>query len=140
MSAFEDFVQLELPKRPYLDANPATETVMVRRGAGPRQLQPVEIAEGEVLAKIGGVLVSASLASLLATYGGGVRKAVLPVVIAADTWTIEHNLNSENVIVQIFDNTKSVVIPNSIQIISDDVVVVTFSTPITGTARVIFLD
>lgn len=140
MSAFEDFVQIELPKRPYLETNPSEETVMVRRGAGPRQLQAVNIAEGEVLAKVGGVVVSASLASLLGTYGGGVRKAVLPVVIAASTWTIEHNLNSENVIVQIFDDTKSVVIPNSIQIIDADTVVVTFSTAITGTARVIFLD
>lgn len=140
MSAFEDFIQLEIPKRPYLDVDGATETVMVRRGAGPRQLQAVDIAEGQVLAKVGGVIISASLSSLLSTYGGGVRKAILPVTTASQTWTITHNLNSENVIVQIFDSTKSVIIPDSIQITSANVVTATFSTAVTGTARVIFLD
>jgi len=137
MSAFEDFVQLELPKRPYLDTNPDEETVMVRRGPGPRQLQPVSIGEGEVLTKIGGVIVSSTLSGLGVN---ALRKAILPVTVAATTWTIAHNLNSENVIVQIFDNTKSVIIPNTIQIVDANTVIATFSTPATGVARVIFLD
>lgn len=140
MSAFEDFVQLELPKRPFLETNPSEETVMVRRGLGPRQLTAVALNEGEVLAKVGGVIVGTTISALVAAGGGAVRKAILPVVIAADTWTIEHNLNSENVIVQIFDNQKYVVIPNSIQIVDADTVVVQFNTAITGVARVIFLD
>ncbi len=62
------------------------------------------------------------------------------MTVAASTWTIVHGLSSENVIVQIFDDAKFVIIPNSIQIVDDDTVEVTFNSPITGVARVVFLD
>ena len=54
MSAFEDFVQQELPKRGYLNSDVAQETIIIRRGAGPRQFDAVTLGEGEVLAKVGG--------------------------------------------------------------------------------------
>jgi NADPH:quinone reductase-like Zn-dependent oxidoreductase len=136
MSAFDDFVQLELPKRPYLNTDPATETVMVRRGSGPRQLQPVALSEGQVLAFVNGELVGTLVSSL----GNGVRKAVLPVAIAASTWTITHNLNSQNAIIQVVDASGYVVLPNEIQITSANVITVTFGTAMTGTVRAIFLD
>jgi NADPH:quinone reductase-like Zn-dependent oxidoreductase len=136
MSAFDDFVQLELPKRPYLNTDPATETVMVRRGTGPRQLQPVALTEGQVLAFVNGELVGTLVSSL----GNGVRKAVLPVNTAASTWTITHNLNSMNAIIQIVDASGYVVLPSEIQITSANVITVTFGTAMTGVARAIFLD
>lgn len=136
MSAFESFVQLELPKRPYLDADAATETVLVRRGAGPRQMAAVTLAEGQVLGMVNGELVGTDVSVL----GNTVRKAVLSVGAAAATWTVTHNLGSENVIVQAFDENKFVIIPNSIQIVSDDVVELKFNTPQAGVARIIFLD
>ena len=136
MSAFEDFVQTELPKRPYLTADASEETVLVRRGAGPRQMAPVTIGEGQVLAKVDGVLVGISPASL----SGAVRKAVLTVSSPAMTWTITHNLNSENVIVQAFDTDKFVIIPSTIQVVDEDTVELTFNTAQAGVARVIFLD
>ncbi len=137
MSAFDTFVQLELPKRPYLDTDPAAETVMVRRGAGPRQLAPVALAEGQVLAMVNGALVGTSVSSLS---GAGVQKAVYTVTSALATWTIGHNLNSENLIVQAFDESKFVIIPSTIQIVSANTVQLTFNTPQAGVARVIFLD
>lgn len=136
MSAFEDFVQVEIPKRPYLNADPSTETVMVRRGAGPRQLSAVTLSEGQVLGMVNGQLVGTDVSVL----GNTVRKAVLTVSSPAATWTITHNLNSENVIVQAFDENKYVVIPNSIQIVSEDVVELKFNTAQAGVARVVFLD
>jgi hypothetical protein len=136
MSAFEDFIQTEIPKRPYLNTDPAAETVMVRRGAGPRQLTPVVIGEGQVLGMINGVLVGTTVSSL----GNAIRKAVLTVAEAAATWTITHNLGSENVIVQAFDEGKFVIIPNSIQIVNSNVVELKFGTAQAGVARVIFLD
>lgn len=136
MSAFESFVQLELPKRPYLDTDASTETVLVRRGAGPRQMAAVTLAEGQVLGMVNGELVGTDVSVL----GNTVRKAVLSVGVAAATWTVTHNLGSENVIVQAFDENKFVVIPNSIQIVSDDVVELKFNTPQAGVARIIFLD
>ena len=43
-------------------------------------------------------------------------------------------------IVQAFDQDKFVIIPNTIQIVSDNVVELTFNSAMTGVARVIFLD
>lgn len=136
MSAFEDFVQLELPKRPYLNTDVAEETVIVRRGAGPRQLGAVTLTNGQVLGMVGGALVGTTVASL----GNGVRKAILNVTVADDLWEIEHNLDSTNVIVQIVDAAGFVIIPAEIQIVDSNNVTVLFNTPQTGTARVIFLD
>lgn len=136
MSAFENFIQLELPKRPYLDADTAQETVMVRRGPGPRQLAGVALAEGQVVALVGGQIVGTTVAAL----GTGVRKAILTVTTPAFLWTIPHNLNSANVIVQAVDAAGFVLIPNEIQIVDVNTVTLTFNTPQAGVARVIFLD
>lgn len=133
-SAFEEFVQQELPKRGYLNADVAQETVIVRRGPGPRQFDAVSLSEGQALALVGGALQGVNLSAY------GIKKAVLAVAVASDEWIVAHNLGSENVIVQCFDETKSVIIPGSIQIIDDDTVKVSFSTPQEGTVRVIFLD
>lgn len=138
MSAFEDFVQQELPKRGYLNSDVAQETIIIRRGPGPRQFDAVSLAEGQVLGKIGGVLAGVDVND--PNLGGSLRKAVLAVTTAATTWVIPHGLGSENVIVQAFDENKFVIIPNSIQIVDDDTVQLTFSSAQAGTARVIFLD
>jgi len=61
MATFNDFVQLELPLRPAILTDPPLETVLVRRGLGPRILEPVVINEGEVLGKVGGLMTSVPL-------------------------------------------------------------------------------
>ncbi len=137
MSAFEDFVQQELPKRGYLNADVAQETIIIRRGPGPRQFDAINLAEGEVLALVGGVLTGVDVTQVGA--GTPLRKYVESFV-NEDTWTIEHNLNSENVIIQAFDESKFVLIPNTIQIVDANTVELTFNTAQTGTARVVFLD
>jgi hypothetical protein len=138
MSAFEDFVQQELPKRGYLNTDVSQETIIVRRGAGPRQFDAITLTDGQVLAKINGVLTGVSIND--SGISGRLRKAVLTVSTPTTTWTIPHNLNSENVIVQAFDQNKYVIIPNSIQIVDANTVQLTFSTVQSGVARVIFLD
>lgn len=140
MSAFEDFVQQELPKRGYLNTDPAQETIIVRRGAGPRQFDAVTLAEGQVLAKVNGVLTGVAVSD--SSIGGysGLRKAVLAVAEAATTWTIAHNLNSENVIIQAFDENKSVLFPDSMRIVDANTIELKFSTAQVGVARVVFLD
>jgi len=140
MSAFEDFVQTELPKRPYLNADVSQETMIIRRGAGPRQLAAITFTEGQILVMSSGVLTPMTLSQIAGMFGGGLRSYVLAVPIASQTWTVTHNLNSENVIVQAFDESKFVVFPNTIQIVSANVVQLTFNTAQAGVARVVFLD
>lgn len=134
MSAFEDFIQTELPKRGYLNSDVAQETIIVRRGAGPRQFDAVQLQEGQVLAFVNGQLTGTSASAF------GVRKAIFTVDVAAATWTIQHNLGSENVIIQAFDESKFVIIPESMQVVDANTVELTFNTALTGVARIIFLD
>jgi len=134
MSAFEDFVQLELPKRPYLEVDPAQETVIVRRGPGPRQLGAVTLTEGQVLGFSGGALVGVTAQGL------GTRKFTLVVTIPADPWVVPHGMNSTNVIVQVVDAAGYVIIPDEIHLTDGDVVTISFGTAQTGTARLLFLD
>ena len=132
--AFESFVQTELPKRGYLDSDPAQETIIVRRGVGPRQFDAVTLQDGEVLARVNGALVGVTLA------GSGIRKSIVPVTVASTQWDIEHNFGSENAIIQCFDENKQVIFPDSITIVDQDTISITFNSFQTGTARIIFLD
>lgn len=134
MSAFEDFVQVELPKRGYLNTDPPQESIIIRRGAGPRQFDAIQLQEGQVLGVVNGQLAAMPLA------GAGIRKAIVPVVEAAATWTVTHNFDSENAIVQTFDENKSVIFPESITIVDGDTITIQFNSPQSGTARIVFLD
>lgn len=136
MSAFEDFVQIELARRPYLEADVAQETVLVRRGVGPRQLSAVTLSEGQVLAFVGGALVGV----VPSTLGNTVRKAVLTVSSASSMWSIPHNKNSLNAIVQVVDSAGFVILPSEIKFVDVNTIEVYFNTAQTGIARVIFLD
>lgn len=133
-SAFESFVQQELPKRGYLNTDVGQETIIVRRGVGPRQFDAVSLVEGQALAMVGGVLQGVSLSSY------GIKKVILPISPASSEWIVAHNFDSENVIVQCFDETKSVIIPDSIQIIDSNTIKILFNSAISGVVRVMFLD
>ena len=137
MSAFEDFVQTELPKRGYLNSDVPQESIIIRRGAGPRQFDAITMPEGQVLAFVGGQLQAVSMTSLVSS---GLKKAILTVSEATDIWTINHNLGYDDVIVQCFDDQNFVLIPDTTQIVDANTVRITFSQPQSGVARVIFLD
>ena len=134
MSAFEDFVQLELPKRPYLNTDPAQETVIVRRGAGPRQLGAVTLTDGQVLGKVGGVLTGVSI-------GAGATFKKYTETFAADSeWIVVHSQNSSVFLAQVFDSTGRVIIPDEIETTDVNTITVKFNTPIAGKITVIFLE
>lgn len=137
MSAFEDFVQTELPKRGYLNTDVPQESVIIRRGTGPRQFDAVTLTEGQVLAFIGGSLQPVSIGTLVSS---GLKKAILTVTEAASEWLIVHNLGYDDVIIQCFDDDRFVLYPDTMQIVDANTVRITFTTPQTGVARVIFLD
>lgn len=88
MSEFEDFVKLELPLRPITENNEAEETILVRRGQGPRVYVALDINEGEVIGKSGGVLTGI-------TGGGADLTYVHNQSVASATWDITHNLGKK---------------------------------------------
>jgi hypothetical protein len=53
---------------------------------------------------------------------------------AISTWNIAHNLGSETVITQIYDNTNTLIIPDSVVIVDEDNITVTFGAAQAGIA------
>ncbi|MBV1952713.1 MAG: hypothetical protein KUG64_11035 [Cycloclasticus sp.] len=138
MSAFEDFIQTELPLRPYTTTNPDLETIPVRRGSGPRELQFIDLAEGEVLGKVGGVLTGVTVASLSTLSYNHIQ------AISSNQWVINHNINSENFLVQIRDALGNIIISDGIKpgdaggLDTPNNITVDFTSPVTGKAFIIF--
>lgn len=115
-SPFESFVQVELPKRPFLASDVEAESIIIRRGQGARQLAGIKLGEGQVLSMVGGQLQPVDLS----------QGAVLDAVVhqqseAATTWTITHNRNNVNVLVNVYDNTGNRFIPDSLQVAANSV-------------------
>jgi hypothetical protein len=56
-------------------------------------------------------------------------------------WEMPHNLNSSDVFVQCYNQDNNYIIPNSVQVVDNNNVVITFTEPMKGTAQlVVFLD
>lgn len=137
MSAFEDFIQVELPRRPWVAADPAQETVAVRRGAGPRQLTFVSMADGQVLGKVGGVVQGITIPGL--GTGSTIPKNYIHTqASAAVTWTVVHNLDSVDGISLVFNSTGQQLIPDEYNIIDADTVEFKFQTAQAGKAIILF--
>jgi hypothetical protein len=133
MSAFENFIQIELPKRPFTSTDPPLETVLVRRGTGPRELQPLALADNQVVAKVGGVIVGLNISAL-----GGVNKLSVPVTTPAPVWNISHPFNTTDVILQVTDGSGFIIIPDTMQIIDQSNIQLSFAAPQAGVFRAIF--
>ena len=58
-------------------------------------------------------------------------------VTPSSTWTIVHNLNNKHPLVQIYDSSDATIIPQSIVGTNTSTVTITFSTAISGYARVV---
>ena len=146
-SAFEQFVQQELPLRPFTPNDGNQESVAIRRGQGPRQMQFIDLEDNQVLARVNGVLQGVTLSGMEGNGKlGGVRYMVLDVATgsAASTWTLTHNLDSFNCVVQAYqlneDGSYQSVIPDLVKLVDTDTVEMKFSTPIAGKAILSFVD
>lgn len=136
LDAFVSYVQSELFRRPFLNSDTDQETVMVRRGGGPRQLTGIEMAEGQILAKVGGQLVGASVGDL----GGGDRKFLHEQDEAALEWVVNHGYDSVNVEVFILDENNARVEPNEIVATDADTVTISFTKVQAGKALLRWYD
>lgn len=132
MSAFEDFIQVELPRRPWVADDPAQETVPVRRGAGPRQLEFVEMTDGQVLGKVAGVVQGVDITGL------GSKAYVHQQSVNSDSWVINHNLDSEDYVVFVADVDDSEVFPNDVLLLDENTIIIDFNTPMRGKAVFVF--
>lgn len=136
MSAFEDFIQLELPRRPWSDTDPVLETVPVRRGAGPRQLDFVALTDGQVLGKISGTMQGVTIAGL----GGEIipKNYIHTEVVAALAWNINHAKSSSDYVVVVYDENGATIIPESIVETDGNNIIVNWNATQAGKAVLIF--
>lgn len=115
---FEQYIQTELPKRPYLETDAAKESIIVRRGNGPRQLQGMTLKNGEVLGKVDGVLVGIDASTF-----GQVKAIAHTQESESSVWTITHNLENVNVQVATYDDQGKLFIPDTVTVSPNEIVV-----------------
>lgn len=132
---FESFIQLELPKRPYLETDSPEESIIIRRGPGPRQLSGLPLAEGQTIAIIEGKLTAVPYKGLDEPLVDGIKHSQ---EVAALTWTITHGKANRNVVVSLFDTDYSEIISDTL-VVSDNDIVITFTEAQAGYANVVFL-
>lgn len=129
MSKFEDTVLAELPRRPYLPQDAEQERVFIRRGAGPRQMELVEIQEGELLGMEDGQLRSVKKPQ--------VGTFVHVQEFAKSRWVITHELANTNVMTTLFDAEGNQFEADEIRV-SANQVVVQLAEPAVGRAVLLF--
>jgi hypothetical protein len=61
-------------------------------------------------------------------------------MFAATTWNIVHNLGYDKALVQIYDTNGEFILPNSIDIVDGNQIVVNFGSSQDGYAHIIFID
>lgn len=59
---------------------------------------------------------------------------------ASASWSIAHNLATTNPLVQIYDNTQTMIIPNSVDIVDANNLTVTFGSAVAGMAVIMYGD
>jgi hypothetical protein len=82
----------------------------------------------------GSLFGTASYATTASFALNGSSNATLVQSSAASTWTFNHYLQTRYPIIQIYDNTDSVIIPQSITAVDTNTTTITFSSARTGTA------
>lgn len=127
---FESFIQTELPKRPYLGADVTAESVIVRRGVGPRQLDGVLLTNGQVLGMVNDVLQGVAQTQ--------VNFTATPIAVASATWTITHGRNNRNAQVTLRDENDHEIVADEI-VYNPNTIVITFAVAQAGTALVTYL-
>lgn len=133
LDAFIEYVQQELFKRPFSAVDPKQETVMVRRGGGPRQLVGLELNNLELVGRRNGVITGIPISDL-GTPGVTERKMVFTQADEELEWTITHEFSSQAVEVYIVDLDNQRIHPDEIQATDLDTVVIKFTQAQAGKA------
>lgn len=134
MSAFTDFIQVELPKRPYLENDVAQNSVIIRKGAGPRQLEGIKLLAGQILMNVGGTIQAVNLDDVSGNTDNHLHVQEIP----SNAWSIAHAGGSENVLVQLWDENGKTFVPDEITINDGNTVTVSLASPAIGKAVVLY--
>lgn len=128
MSKFTDFIQVELPLRPYLSSDVSQNSVIVRNGAGPRQLAGIKLLPGQILMNIEGTLQAVNLEDVTGNTDNHVHVQETP----SANWTIEHGAETDNYVCSVYDNNGKPVIYDDITPIDTNSFTISFAEPTVG--------
>lgn len=140
LDSFVQFVQKELFRRPFLNDDPDQESIMVRRGGGPRQLTGLNLNDNELIAKKDGQIIGVSVTELSDMVNGAEKKLVYTQNPAALEWVIEHEFNSVHVEIWVTDADGIRIYPDASQAVDANTVKITFTQAQAGTALLRWLD
>lgn len=132
MSKFTDFIQTELPLRPYLANDVAVNSVIVRSGSGPRQLAGVKLLPGQILMNIEGSLTAVNLEDVTGNTDNHIHVQEAP----SATWTIAHGGETDDFIVAVYDENNKPVQYDDINVIDSNTFEISFSLASVGKAVV----
>ena len=59
-------------------------------------------------------------------------------LVAQDTWVIEHNEDTTRLIYQIYDEDYNMIIPNNVEIVDENTLVITWNSPQRGFVHIAF--
>ncbi len=133
---FEGFVQEELGKRPYSQTDGPEETILVRRGPGPRQLSYLVLQEGQIIGLVNGVLTGIAMSGLGGSGSNVMHTHKQPV--AAALWSINHGLNHKYFTYNVYDATGRSIWPDEVNIIDENNITISFLIPTSGHVVITF--
>lgn len=132
MSKFTDFIQVELPLRPYLPSDVEQNSVIVRSGNGPRQLSGIKLLPGQIIMNIEGSLVAVNLEDVTGNTDNHIHVQETP----STTWTIDHGGETTNFLVAVYDENNKPVVYDDINVVDSNSFEVIFNMATVGKAVV----
>ena len=100
---------------------------------------PTNAKPGHIIFKEGRVMACVEIANSIPVWIPMTQEITTYVhqqTTASSTWTINHNFNTNKVLVQISDENGKVVIPDDVDLSAVDTATVTFATTVSGVAIV----
>ena len=133
-TAFTQFVQSELPKRPWLAQDLPEESILIRRGDFRMQLDGLQLAENQmVTADADGKLIVVNIEDVT----GKVDSFIHTQETVNSEWTIVHNAETTEVFARVTLEDGSEVNYDTLTVVDNNTVKITFSLAIKGKALVI---
>lgn len=100
---------------------------------------PVSAPEGRLVFKNNVLYISVNVESNISwiPLTNELQTLVYTNAVGDTTWTIDHNYNSYDLVVQVYDSDKKAIIPENVQMTTINQVVITFAQSQTGQAVII---
>tara|TARA_Y100001963_G_scaffold158990_1_gene260726 strand:- start:3395 stop:3802 length:408 start_codon:yes stop_codon:yes gene_type:complete len=133
MSIFNAFIQTEMPLRPYLPADVPQNSVIIRKGNGPRELAGVRLLPGQILMNVDGTIAAVNLADVTGNTDNHIHVQETPSV----SWVVTHGNATADFVCSVYDENGRPVVYDDIEIVDENRFNILFVEPSKGKAVVL---